>query len=304
MKLHRFESFGEFENAVVDVDLKVRLLGPQDGPWRIGHADIDGFTVQRGIEVVPNLCEASGWPTHLMFLLSPGRPTPTWLNGVPFSNGKVGVLAPGRGFVFRAAGPNEWTTIAVPLTSWLLHMDNETGQALRGWCQSTCMLDATPSAIEALERAALIAANPHTPRSTRRALIENAIVGLVCSRTPQSMATGRPGVSPHAICDATLNIFDLMDKTGHDQLDGLPMGARSLRTFFHNCFGRGPVQYLQLRQLHAIHEALQHAHDDWTSVADTFERHGYAYSSYALARYRAVFGETPSTTRVREITGT
>lgn len=301
MELQRFESFGQFENAVVNVDLKVRLLGTKDGRWRLGHTDVGGITVQQGMETVPNLCEASGWPTHLMFLLSPGRPSATWLNGVPFADGKVGVLAPRRGFVFRAEGPNEWTTIALPLASWLLNADNEAGRILRGWTRSTQMLDTTPSAIETLKHAALIASAPCTPTATGRLLIENAIVALVHSRRQRSAAIGRPAVSPHALCDATLDLFDLMDGTASDadRLDGLPLGRRSLRSFFHNCFGLGPVQYLHLRRLHAIHWALLNAARGNASIAETFELHGYAYSSYALGQYRRIFGEAPSATRER-----
>ncbi|RAP60459.1 hypothetical protein A6B37_23535 [Achromobacter sp. HZ01] len=301
MELQRYESFGEFEDAVVDVDLKVRLLGPRDGKWRLGHADVDGITVQQGVETVPNLCEASGWPTHLMFLLSPGTPGPTWLNGVPFGPGKVGILAPRRGFVFRAAGPNEWTTIALPLTSDLLQKDNETGSVLRAWCRSTRMLDATPAAVRALQQAATVAAHACTSPTIGRALIEDAIAGLVVARSRQP-ALGRPGASPHAMCDAALSRFGLMDGGELDaaRLAGLPVGPRSLRSFFHNCFGLGPKQYLHLRRLHAIHQALQDMGEGLASIAETFERHGYVYSSYTLARYCAIFGELPSATRARQ----
>ncbi|WP_176438912.1 helix-turn-helix transcriptional regulator [Achromobacter denitrificans] len=294
MELCRFESFEEFESAVVDVDLKVRLLGPRDGRWRLGHADVEGVTVQRGLESVPNLCEASGWPTHLMLLLSAGRPVPTWLNGVPFGEGKVGVLAPRRGFVFRAAGPNEWMTIALPLASRLFEADDETGQVLRGWSLSTRMVEAAPDAIEQLQHAALLASDARTPRAIGSALIENAVAALVQSRRRQTANPGRPGASPHAMCDATLS---LLNTAGLDRLADMKISPRSQRSFFKKCFGLGPAQYLHLRRLHAIHEALQDARGNPASIAETFDRHGYAYSSYALARYYAIFGVLPSITR-------
>lgn len=294
MELLRFESFGEFESAVIDVDLKVRLLGPRDGRWLLGHADVDGITVQRGQESVPNLCEASGWPTHLMLLLSAGRPVPTWLNGVPFSAGKVGVLAPGQGFVFRAAGPNEWMTIALPLASRLFETDDETGRILRGWSQSARMVEAAPGAIGQLRRAALLASDSRIPRAIGRALIENAVASLVQSRRPLAANPGRPGVSPHAMCDTTLRLLEGMDL---DRLADMPISPRAQRSFFKKCFGLGPAQYLHLLRLHAIHEALQDLPDSLASIAETFDRHGYAYSSYALARYCAIFGELPSATR-------
>jgi len=294
MELHRFESFGEFESAVVDVDLRVRLLGPRDGRWRLGHAEIEGITVQCGRETVPNLCEASGWPTQLMLLLSKGRPVPTWLNGVPFAEGKMGVLAPRQGFVFRAAGPNEWTTISVPLTSPLFEVDDETGQILRDWCQSTRMLEATPHAIEKLQQAALMAAHDLTPNAVGRALIESAIIDLVRSRQQHSTGLGRPGFSPHSLCNTSLSLLSTMDE---GRLADLPISDRSQRSFFKKCFGRGPMQYLHLRRLHEIHETLQGVHGSLTSIAEIFEQHGYAYSSYAVARYHSIFGELPSATR-------
>ncbi|HAP26713.1 MAG TPA: hypothetical protein DCR74_14070 [Achromobacter sp.] len=299
MELHRFDSFGEFESAVVDVDLSVRLLGPRDGRWRLGHADVDGLTVQRGVESVPNLCEASGWPSHLMFLLSRGQPSPTWLNGVRFTGRNLGVLAPGRGFVFRAAGPNHWTSIALPLGAGLLRGDDVIGDVLRLWSRSTRMVETTPRVLQTLQDAALIGADPRTPPAEGRMLIENAIVNLVHSGSQRSTAIGRPAASNHELCDATLDFFSEVDSTGlvAAPLDGLPVGARSLRNFFHDCFGRGPMQYLNLRRLHAIHHALLDARRDSTSISETFEQNGYAYSSYALARYRALFGVAPSTTR-------
>ncbi|KDB63905.1 DNA-binding helix-turn-helix protein [Bordetella bronchiseptica B18-5 (C3)] len=295
MQLRRFDSFGEFESAVVDVDLKVRLLGPRDGRWKLGHIDVDGITVQRGVEAVPNLCEASGWPAHLMLLLSAGRPVPTWLNGLPFAEGTAGVLAPGRGFVFRAAGPNEWMTIALPSASSLFEADNETGRVLRSWCQSTRILDAAPFAIGQLRKAALVAADARTPRAAGRVLIEQAVVALAqSSRQPHSAILGRPGISPHAICDAALALLKMMDAR---RLADLPISSRSQRKFFKQCFGLGPAQYLHLIRLHGIHEALQDVRGSLVSIAETFERHGYPYSAYALARYQAIFGELPSATR-------
>lgn len=300
--LHHFDSFEEFESAVIDVDLRVRLLGPHDGKWQIGHVDIDGITVQQGVEVVPNLCEASGWPTHLMLLISTGHPCPTWLNGVSFAPDTLGVLAPRQGFVFRAAGPNTWVTIALPLASSLFHADNEIGEVLRRWCQSTSMVAFAPGALQSLQYAALVAADARTPGVAGRALIEAALTELIASHRKQTKAIGRPSVSPHNLCDATLSLFRSIDNgraIDAEQFDGLPIGARSLNSFFNHCFGQGPAQYLQLRRLHAIRAVLQDLGNHATSIADIFERQGYSYSTYALARYRAVFGETPSSTRVR-----
>lgn len=306
MELLQFGSFEEYEAAVVDVDLKVRLLGPRDGGWRLGHADVGGITVQRGIETVPNLCEAAVAATHLMFLISDAGPGSAWLNGAALGPDKLGVLAPGQGFVFRADGPNSWVTIAVPLSSPIFQADDEVGQVLRYWTRATDVLTALPSRIMALQQAALAGAESRMPGEAARMGIEQAIAAMVFSRHPQPAASGRPGVSLHELCNATLNLFRVMDADMRSvtRYDGLKVGERSLRTFFRHCFGLSPIQYLHLRQLHAVHAVLASAAAGEWSIADIFERQGYSYSNYALTRYRALFGETPSATRRRFFIGT
>lgn len=301
MELFQFGSFGEYEAAVVDVDLKVRLLGPQDGGWRLGRADVGGITVQRGIEVVPNLCEAAVAASHFMFLISDAGPASAWLNGVALGPDKLAVLAPGRGFVFRADGPNSWVTIAIPLASPMLQADDEVGEVLRYWSRATSVLTANPAHIAALQRTALCAADSKMPGEAGRALIEKAIATMVFSRRPRPAPGGRPGASLHELCNATLTLFRAMDGDGRNSAgyDGLSVGDRSLRTFFRHCFGLSPTQYLHLRQLHAVYAALASAAAGEWSIADIFERQGYPYSNYALTRYRALFGETPSATRRR-----
>lgn len=162
------------------------------------------------------------------------------------------------------------------------------------WVQRTRMVEATPDAIEQLRRVALLASDALIPGATGSALIENAIGALVQSRRRHAVNLGRPGFSPHALCDTTLS---LLGEMGLDRLAAMPISARSQRSFFKKCFGLGPVQYLHLRQLHDIHKALQDKRGSLGSIAETFDRHGYAYSSYTLARYYAIFGELPSATR-------
>ncbi|WP_454673883.1 helix-turn-helix domain-containing protein [Achromobacter pestifer] len=300
MKLHRLRSFEEYEAAVVNVDLNVRLLGPADGPWQIGHADIDGIVIQQGIETVANLCEASGSPAHLMFLISNGSPEPTWLNGVAFRPGLLGILAPGRGFVFRAIGPNRWMTIAIPLSSALFRGDDETAAVLRSWTRSTQMLQFEPILVEALHQAALVAAAPDTPPPAGRALMENAVAALIRARSVRTPMRGRPGMSRHEMCDATLEILRVANGAKPDlvEFDRLSFSARSLRGFFQQCFGCGPTHYLHLRQLHAVYAALKGEAMRKASIAEIFDRESYPYSNYSLARYRAIFGESPSETRM------
>ena len=56
------------------------------------------------------------------------------------------------------------------------------------------------------------------------------------------------------------------------------------------------MRYLQLRQLHQVHRAMQAADPDNVSVAEVLVAHGEWEFSRFAARYRRLFGELPSQT--------
>ncbi|MFY0479882.1 helix-turn-helix domain-containing protein [Achromobacter marplatensis] len=301
MDLQRFESFDAYADAIFDADARVFLLGSRDGGWGIGHLDVDGIDVQHGIAAVPNLCEGVGWPSHLTLLLSQPSPSPTWLNGVPFNPGSLGVLAPGKGFVFRAAGPNEWITIAVPVCSALFAGGSAVAQTLRQWARVGDIVSADRLQLAALREAAFMSMAPACPPAIGRRLLELRLAHLIASRFPNRRGNGRRGSPMPLLCETALAVFrnhaHALDVDG--LCKGLRISPRSLRDFSQACFGMAPGHYLRLRKLHAVYLDLATGADRRITVADCFLRHGYPYSTYAAARYRALFLETPSETRHR-----
>ncbi|CAB3697480.1 AraC family transcriptional regulator [Achromobacter pestifer] len=301
MHLHHFESFDSYAAALFDVDARVFLLGSRDGGWRVGHLDVDGIHVQRGITEVPNLCEAVARPTHLTLLLPPPSPSRTWLNGSPFNQESLGILAPGKGFVFRAAGPSEWISIALPLCSALFTGDSIVALTLRKWASvaDTVKTDCHPLA--ALREAALMSMMPTCPPALGRRLIEQRLCDLIASRIPHDKSKGRPSLSLPLLCELALAIFRDPHQTAQvDELRRrLKISERSLRDVFQACFGMSPGHYLCLRKLHDVYLDLAKSTGQPITVADCFLRHGYPYSTYAAARYHALFLETPSETRRR-----
>ncbi|MBB1593137.1 helix-turn-helix domain-containing protein [Achromobacter sp. UMC46] len=301
MNVHRFESFDAYADAIFDADARVFLLGARDGGWGVGHLDVDGIDVQHGVAAVPNLCEGVGWPSHLTLLLSQPSPSPTWLNGVPFDQESLGVLAPGRGFVFRAAGPNEWITIAVPMGSALFAGGTVMAQTLRQWARVADIVRTDRLQLAALREAALLSMAPACPPAIGRRLLEQRLSDLIASRAPASRCKGRPGSPMPLLCETALTVFrkqgQAVDVDG--LCKGLRISERSLRDFSQACFGMAPGHYLCLRKLHDVYLDLAKNAGPRMSVADCFLLHGYPYSTYAAARYRALFLETPSETRHR-----
>ena len=74
------------------------------------------------------------------------------------------------------------------------------------------------------------------------------------------------------------------------------VSERTLRTAFNECFGVGPVRYLQLRRLHQVYCALRAAEPEAVSVCDTLVRYGEWEFGRFASRYRRLFGERPSET--------
>src|SRR6516162_1280499 len=74
---------------------------------------------------------------------------------------------------------------------------------------------------------------------------------------------------------------------------------RTLRSCCAEFLGMSPAQYVLLRRLKEVRRALRDADPDTVNVADVAHRFGFAQLGRFAGRYRAIFGETPSTTLQR-----
>src|SRR6516225_4899166 len=72
------------------------------------------------------------------------------------------------------------------------------------------------------------------------------------------------------------------------------MGA--LRSSCAEFLGMSPTEYGLLRRLKEVRRVLRDADPDMVNVADVAYRFGFTQLGRFAGRYRAIFGETPSTT--------
>lgn len=303
MNLHHFESFDLYAAAIFDADARIFLLGPKAGGWRLGHVDVSGIHVQLGVTMVPNLCEAVGWPTHLTLFLPQPSSGDAWFNGAPFDQESLGIVAPGKEFVFRAAGPNEWISIALPVSAGLFADNGLVAHTLRQWARVAGVVRTGRHQVDALREAAIMSTDPSCPPAIGRRLIERRFCDLIATWIPPAKGKGRPSLSLPLLCESALKILRKPQQAAHlgDLHKRLKISERSLRDAFKACFGMSPGHYACLRKLHDIYLDLAKEGDRGTTVADCFLRHGYPYSTYAAARYQALFLESPSQTRRRFI---
>lgn len=81
------------------------------------------------------------------------------------------------------------------------------------------------------------------------------------------------------------------------------VSERTLRTAFIATLGMAPARYLRLRRLHLLRAALALAEPSQTSVTAIAQRFGYTDGGRMAADYHALFGEYPSATLQRGVSG-
>jgi len=74
---------------------------------------------------------------------------------------------------------------------------------------------------------------------------------------------------------------------------------RTLRSCCAEFLGMTPTQYLLLRRLEEVCRALRDADPDMVNVGEVAHRFGFTELGRFAGRYRAIFGEAPSTTLQR-----
>jgi AraC-like DNA-binding protein len=74
------------------------------------------------------------------------------------------------------------------------------------------------------------------------------------------------------------------------------VSERTLRLCCAEFLGISPSRYVLLRRLNMVCAALRHASPATTTVAEHARRYGFTELGRFAGSYRAVFGETPSTT--------
>lgn len=83
------------------------------------------------------------------------------------------------------------------------------------------------------------------------------------------------------------------------------VSERWVRHAFHDCYGMSPTSYLRVIALHEVRQALLHGLRGHDTVGRAASEFGFWHLSRFAAQYRALFGESPSTTlgrRLRAVT--
>jgi transcriptional regulator GlxA family with amidase domain len=81
--------------------------------------------------------------------------------------------------------------------------------------------------------------------------------------------------------------------------DLIVVSDRTLRSYCVEFLGMSPMRYVLLRRLKEVRRILRDADPDVVQVSEVAHRFGFMQLGRFAGRYRATFGETPSTTLQR-----
>jgi AraC-like DNA-binding protein len=144
-----------------------------------------------------------------------------------------------------------------------------------------------------------IIANPEAARGLEQALIEAAVGCL----TEAGTAEERSARGRHEL--VVQRFYRMMEAHPKDALyipqvcKAIGVAERTLRMCCYDQLGMSPKQFLLVRRMNLVHQALKRAMPIATTVTEAATRYGfYDFGRFAGA-YRLLFGELPSMTLAR-----
>jgi AraC-like DNA-binding protein len=141
--------------------------------------------------------------------------------------------------------------------------------------------------------------HPEVARAVEQDLIHALVTCLTTARTRTDGFDKRHHTGIMLRFEEIL-VENLTHPSGMSELcEQVGVSERTLRSCCAKSLGMSPMRYVLLRRLREVHSALRDADPDTVDVAEVAHRFGFAQLARFAVTYRAIFGETPSTTLQR-----
>jgi AraC-like DNA-binding protein len=294
---NHYDDFDAWGEAVQTADLRLVCDAVERRSWRLKAGGIGDVFLQMADEGGGNLCHGANTHTGIQLFVPLSHAVGHICNCEPLDAGSLLVIPPGADFsihVRRRA--HSWLAMALPARLnevWPTPLDGS--RVLRPGDHAVGRLVALADRMLGGDAATL-------PRGAAQdaavaELVEAAGQCLV-ELTPKAPAPGRPRIDRGEIIRRSMAALETeaVDRPSVGQLAvAAGVTERTLARAFRDTFGTSPMQYVLLRQLHAVRRGLRAAPDDAT-VSAILVRHGIWDHGRFAARYRRHFGESPSAT--------
>jgi len=296
----------DFRVHVPGLEMELVLTGR--GPFRayVTWANLPGLRVLSIEERAPRIAFTSSTPDMVLVSFPLRSDPPFYWNGVRLQRGEIVLHAAGERFHQRAADPMRWGVISLTLDDFaayslavlgvpaalperpaILRPPRDVARDLLRLHRQTCRL--------AGEQPELIA-HHEVARALEQDLVGALVNGLGAAQIVNHDRTRRR----HA--EIMARFEDVLAEQGDRPLStpelcravGVP--ERTLRMCCLIFLGCGPAGYARLRRLNRVHAVLMHDAPATASIAAIALEHGFTEPGRFASSYRALFGETPSTT--------
>ena len=308
MRSKTFGDFDEFAESVMDIDCRMMLRNPERRVWSVSGVEVDTIDVQLGLLSSGNIAQGQLRPEGYMLYVPLTSGVEYVANGQVVEKDACVLMDPGCDFCFSTTEAHDWGAIFVPTKyisktdESICFSDTSHGAQCRATLPNKQAVKMLRANIQQIFKT--VAMSPEFESTTAgknatRDFFEN-ICSLVKCRTQHTPEEkGRPKTSRGEIIRRCLEFLDqqLLTSVRISELAAVAgVSERTLRTVFNEYYGIGPIQYLQLCNLHKVHRALKAARPEETTVSQILMDHGeWAFSRFA-SRYSRLFGELPSTT--------
>ena len=276
---------------------------------QLTRIDLTSVWMQRFSETVPRVKHTTGWGGRavIAFPTQPGL-RQSW-NGADLGLTQIIRFKPGTSYYQRADGASAYGSMSLSLADMAACSAAIAGRDISP-PRDSLILTPTPSAMSKLQRlhaaaghlaetAPEVIANPDAARGLEQALVEAFVGCLSGDATSEDRASQRRH-------EHIMRRFHLMMDEHPDQPFYLPevckaigVSDRTLRVCCQEQLGMSPKQFLIRRRLHMVRRDLIEALASETTVTEIITHYGFWDFGRFAGRYKAMFGELPSTVLAR-----
>jgi AraC-like DNA-binding protein len=304
-----FSDVDEYSAAIRQGTVQMTVTGRGHFSAKLIRIDLHRLWMQRFSDDLPRVAHIDGHGERaiISFRTQPG-PSMSWA-GFDLQPSAILRHRVGGPSFQHTTGPSTFGSMSLPLEDFESVIGVVAGSDVR---PPRDTLVATPrvAAMEKLQRlhatagylaetSPEIIANPEAARGLEQALVEAAVGCLTEAETAEERsARGR-----HEL--VAQRFYRMMEAHPNDALyipqvcKAIGVAERTLRMCCYDQLGMSPKQFLLVRRMNLVHQALKQAMAIATTVTEAATRYGfYDFGRFAGA-YRSLFGELPSMTLAR-----
>ncbi len=303
-----FSDFDEFADSIHGIAGRFVPTARPEADWWLSVAPVGALSLQQLQIGGAATYAGDGTPDTLTFGIPMTTPGRIRIDGLPLDDNSFIFLKRDQPFTFAARETTRWAGITVrfdhdsmqPLLYEAARDRSEQGNGtrarsdqrhlsrLRAFASRICAVDSSVTFLD-----------PAAERAAEQDILTCAAHALEFEGEERSNHLGRPSYSRERVIARSLALIDA--NAGKplfigDLCRATEVSERTLRNIFQEYFDVGPMRLLKLRQLVEIRTALLSADPQIDLVTQIAASFGIWDFSLFARNYKALFGETPSTT--------